>query len=402
MYIFFERGLVLNKIIYKTSDGKIQTLNDCDDIHIPELKVTTFLDLSKEKLYLSLHKAFDRGTIPLLYDKNIKSINTRVESLNFDTLPDDTAMIFYTSGTTGEPTGVLKSKENLMEELEVIQNIFLPYNFEQIIVTVPLIHIYGFLMGVLLPKALHADVILKEEFLPHELIELAEDKKTLCITNPVFLKVLNKLNLKKKYSNITFLSSTGKLDIDIIKSLNKKIDTEIFQLFGSTETGGIAYKVNDEELWRPLPKVKIGKKSTNLSVSSPFVSQFSIAEELTKISIPFITTDIVEMQDGCFKLLGRDSEIIKISGKRISILEVETLLEKSKVIDEVLVKLAYSVDSYKDEQLDISIVSGVKLGELKKEVKRILQENYQKINFRVNIQHVDKIEKNHMDKKIRR
>jgi len=389
-------------IIYKSPQGDIKKLDDATDIDIPKQKTITFSGLSKEKLYLSLHKAFNQGTIPILYDKNIKSIDEKVGSLSLDTLPQDTAVIFFTSGTTGEPTGVLKDKNNIMKELEVLQRMFLPFGFEQVIVTVPLIHIYGFLTGVLLPKALDADVILKEEFMPHELIELADNKKTLCITNPVFLKALNRLNVEKQYKNITFLSSTGALDKEIAKSLNKKLDSTIYQLFGSTETGGIAYKVNDETLWKPLEYVNIGTNGSNLSVDSPFISSYALGSTLVKIEKPFITTDIVEIQGNAFKLLGRESEIIKISGKRISILEIETFLEQSELIEEALVKLVYHVASHKDEQLDISIVGSVNLDALKKEVKRILQYNYKNINMRTTITRVDAIAKNHMNKKLRR
>lgn len=384
------------RVIYLSSCGERRELNYGEFVEILDFEMT------KDRLYLALHRAFDNNTVPILYDRNISSIGPRVERLNLEKLPKDTAAIFFTSGTTGEPTGALKSRKNITKELEVLKNLFAPYSFERVIVTVPLIHIYGFLAGVMLPLALDADVVLKEEFLPHELIELAEDKKTLCITNPVFLKVLNKLKIEGDYAHITFLSSTGKLDADIAKSLNEKIGCTIYQLFGSTETGGIAYKINDEELWRPLEGVVIDQVENKLSVDSPFISEFIIEEHLTKVEKPFVTTDIIKIEDGCFRLLGRASEIIKISGKRISILEVETLLERSDMIEEALVKLAYSVESHKDEQLEIIIVSTLPLATLKKEVKRILQENYKNINIRTTLKLVDRIAKNHMGKKIRK
>jgi len=160
--------------------------------------------------------------------------------------------------------------------------------------------------------------------------------------------------------------------------------------------------VNDETLWKPLEYVNIGTNGSNLSVDSPFISSYALGSTLVKIEKPFITTDIVEIQGNAFKLLGRESEIIKISGKRISILEIETFLEQSELIEEALVKLVYHVASHKDEQLDISIVGSVNLDALKKEVKRILQYNYKNINMRTTITRVDAIAKNHMNKKLRR
>jgi acyl-coenzyme A synthetase/AMP-(fatty) acid ligase len=383
-------------VIYITADGERREIEYNQSVGEPTS------DMTKDMLYLSLHKAFDNATIPILYDKNITSIKPRVDRLNLENLPSNTRAIFFTSGTTGEPTGALKSEENITKELEVLRNLFAPYNFERVIVTVPLIHIYGFLAGVMLPKALDADVILKEEFIPHELLNLAEERRTLCITNPVFLKVLNKLKIEGDYSNITFLSSTGKLDADIAKSLCKKIGCKIYQLFGSTETGGVAYKVDDEELWRPLQGVHIEAIDKKLSVESAYLSDYTIESGLQKLDKPFLTTDIIEIVDDSFRLLGRESEIIKISGKRISILEVESLLEQSRLIDEVLVKLSYSVDSHKDEQLALSIVSSTELVKLKKEVKEILRENYKNINIKTAVKQVDNIAKTDTGKKIRR
>ncbi len=386
----------MDRVIYISPSGERRELEYSQSVELPDF------DMTKERLYLSLHRAFDEEIVPILYDKNISSIKPRVDKLKLDILPDNSSAIFFTSGTTGEPTGALKSRDNIIKELETLSKLFAPCGFDRVIVTVPLIHIYGFLAGVLLPRALGADVVLKEEFLPHELIALAEDKKTLCITNPVFLKVLNKLKIEREHPNITFLSSTGKLNPEVAKSLIDKIGCSIYQLFGSTETGGIAYKINDDELWRPLEGVEITQKDNHLCVESAYISDFLIEDSLKRVERPFVTTDIIEIVGDSFRLLGRESQIIKISGKRISLLEIENLLEESDSIDEALVKLAYDINSHKDEQLEISVVSLLGLIELKKEVKKILKNNYKNINIRANIKQVEDIPKNHMDKKIRK
>ena len=392
----------MSKIIYKRADA---TIRESDYTLLPEIdfiQKQNFSSMEKDKLFLYLLACFDTGCMPILYDENIRSIKPRIERLDLDTIPMETAVLFFTSGTTGEPTGALKTSENILAELVVLQALFAPLGIERVVVTVPLIHIYGFLAGVMLPKVLGVDVVLKEEFLPHELIALAEDKKTLCITNPVFLKVLNKLKIEEQCSHITFLSSTGKLDVTIAQSLQEKIGCSIYQLFGSTETGGIAYKINNDTLWRPLKGVRIEKVGQNLSVQSPFISEYILEDTLKKVEQPFVTTDIINLEEGGFTLLGRESEIIKISGKRISLLEIEMLLEKHREISEVLVKLSYGVVSHKDEQLDILIQSHLELSMLRQIVKTTLQENYKKINIRTTVHRVDDIPKNHMGKKLRK
>ncbi len=389
------------RVIYKSSDASMIEREYSIGSKASDSEEKSLSDMRKDELFLYLLNAFYQGDMVVLYDENIRSIKSRIEKVDFEKIPDDIVALFFTSGTTGEPIGALKTKTNLLEELSVLKALLLSLDIERIVVTVPLVHIYGFLAGVLLPAALEADVILKEEFLPHELITLAEDKRTLCITNPVFLKVLNKLEFDAQYPHITFVSSTGKLDASIAQSLHTKIGCDIYQLFGSTETGGIAYKINHDSIWKPLQGVHIQKVGQNLSVESPFISKYVLEESVRELQKPFVTTDIVTLQDKGFLLLGRESEIIKISGKRISLLEVERLLEDNAYIEGALVKLAYGVMIHKDEQLDICIQSTLSLVDLRKIVKKILQENYTKINIRTSIKCVESIATNYMGKKIR-
>ena len=111
-------------IIYKSSKGEVTNLDTSTKVLLPSSKITTFEKMNKDKLYLALNQAFEEGIVPILYDPNISSIKPRVDSLNFSELPKDTATIFFTSGTTGEPTGALKSRKNLQKELEVLLNLF--------------------------------------------------------------------------------------------------------------------------------------------------------------------------------------------------------------------------------------------------------------------------------------
>lgn len=392
----------MKNIIYKDNSGEIKSYG-LSDLHIDteDKKFQTFQNFKQHELYASLHKALDKGIVPILYDPNISSINKRVKEIDFPSINSDICAIFFTSGTSGEPTGVLKSTNNIFKELKTLVSLFHSYNFERIIVTVPLIHIYGFLTGVLLPNELKAQVVLKEEFLPHELLELAEDKKTLCVTNPVFLNALTKLNNQSHKDNITFLSSTARLEDKTIHLINKKFNSNIIQLFGSSETGGIGYKLNIQEYWTPLKDVNIDVNCCTLSVESPYVSKQIYTKEIKTLKQPFITTDLVEIKKNRFKLLGRVSEIAKISGKRVSLVEIENLLEENNHIDETIIVLKFHNNSHKSEQLLVLIKSELDIKELNFIVKDILQNSFKNINIKIEIKKVDEIKKNHLGKKIR-
>ncbi|MGB6018062.1 MAG: AMP-binding protein, partial [Sulfurimonadaceae bacterium] len=180
----------------------------------------TFAAHTKPELFGLLHKAIEQGVTPVLFDSKIDTIAQRVKELgigHFDEVKENSVLpisayaLFFTSGTTGVPTGAIKNRENIEGELDALQALFAPEEFERVIVTVPFIHIYGFLSGLMLPKRLGCEVLLKEEYYPQELMALHEHKKSLVVTSPVYIKALLRLKREQDLSNVVFLSSTGLL-----------------------------------------------------------------------------------------------------------------------------------------------------------------------------------------------
>ena len=374
-------------------------------------KACSLSHVDKMRQLAIIYKTLDEGIVPVLFDAKMRTIASRVEKLGivaYDSahlsepkLPEDAYTIFFTSGTTGEPTGTIKTKENIYSELEALYTLFKPHNFERIIVTTPLIHIYGFLNGVMLPTLLGCELLIKEEYWPYDLLNLDEGKKSLIVTTPVFIKALLKLKNGANLSHVTFLSSTGMLENSDIAAFEKRFNTQVIQLFGSTETGGIASKHSTKITWKPLSGVKIEVDANGLlGVSSPFISKYLFNSTITKQSNHFSTSDMVEPQaDGSFKLLGRLSDIIKVSGKRISITEIENLIESRLHVKEVLIKLKQDSSKLKDETLLIHVVSDKAING--HDIASLLHENYGGVHIAFELVHVESIAKNAMGKKIR-
>ncbi|MBU1642829.1 AMP-binding protein, partial [bacterium] len=318
----------------------------------------TFDAHTKPELFALLHKAVDQGVTPVLFDNKVDIISERVKQLGIKAyseqnetpvLPLSAYALFFTSGTTGVPTGAIKSRENIQGELDALQEIFAPEAFERVIVTVPFIHIYGFLSGLMLPKRLGCEVLLKEEYYPQELTTLHEGRKTLVVTSPVYIKALLRLNREQELGNVVFLSSTGLLGEEEVARFEKQYNTRLLQLFGSTETGGVAIKRGTYPHWEPLKGVLVGKNhESRLVVDSPFLSTHLFEESVTLMKRPYTTTDIIDLDGKTFKLLGRVNEIIKVSGKRISIVELENLIENELGAAEVLIGIKKENGRLKD------------------------------------------------------
>jgi acyl-coenzyme A synthetase/AMP-(fatty) acid ligase len=399
-------------IIYIDNSGerKNYLLNELKkSVSLVKKDAATFDAAGKPELFALLHKALEEGVTPVLFDHKMQSIAERVESLgvtSYDSEADVSALpasayaVFFTSGTTGVPTGAIKREQNIQGELDALTKLFEKEAFERVIVTVPFIHIYGFLTGVMLPLRLGCEVLFKEEYLPQDLLKLHEGKKTLVVTSPVYLKSLLRLRQEHDLGNVLFLSSTGLLLEDEVGEFQQRYSTRVIQLFGSTETGGIAVKKGTQSLWEPLDGVHISQNHEGVMiVNSPYLSTHLFEEKVFLTPRPYMTTDIIEKEGDSFRLLGRLDEIIKISGKRISVLEIEALLQEHTAIKEALVTIERDSKRLKDETLIIKLVSKAKLE--KKDVLALLKECYPQIHFDFQLLTVEKIEKNSMGKKVR-
>ena len=74
--------------------------------------------------------------------------------------PTDTAVLFYTSGTTGAPKGVPLSHKNILFQMETVIRTGLIKADERMLQPLPLHHVYPFVIGTLAPLALGLPVIL--------------------------------------------------------------------------------------------------------------------------------------------------------------------------------------------------------------------------------------------------
>lgn len=370
----------------------------------------SYIDSSKKELSaLNFFKSFFSGAKSILFDSTNLAIQNELERLNVPSFntnkktnnifnDKDFSFLYFTSGTTGFPVGALKTKENLLSEIEGTSKLLKKYNIKKVLVTVPFVHLYGTLFGLLYPLMNDIDVIIKEHFLPNDLLDLLEEG-SLVITTPLYIKSLNRISSTKDLSGSIFITSTAPLFPDVSKEFNEKFNTDIIQIFGSTETGGVAYKYNDDSLWTPMEKVKIDKnENEELKVESPFISNILYEKEFTTTNHQIQMFDYIETQNGKFKLLGRSSQIIKVAGKRYSTIQIENILEEIEEIQKAIVHVKRDTKNLKEESLFITLESKKEF--TTKEIKKILKKELTNQNFVIELKYVDKINVSSIGKKL--
>jgi acyl-coenzyme A synthetase/AMP-(fatty) acid ligase len=372
-------------------------------------KVSYIGSRSKEENILNLFKSYFSDAKSLLFDQSNKLLVEKLNTLDipsFDQYSKQTIFdkylfkfIYFTSGTTGQSVGALKTEENIQWEVKCLTELTKKYNIKRVIVTVPFIHIYGSVAGVFYPYFNDLDIILKEHFLPHDLLEMCDDN-SLIVTTPLYIKALNRLQEKKDLSKSLFLSSTAPLDPKDAKDFNEKFQCDILQLFGSTETGGIAYKFNDESLWTPHESTQLSlNKENELKVTSPLVSNILYDDSFKQTDFTIQTFDYVEFEKNKFKIIGRSSQILKIAGKRYSTIQIENILEKQSQIDKALVFVKQQKNSLRGEVLDITLEAKEQMSV--KDIKKILQTKLSNLKFSIELKYVDTIALSSIGKKLR-
>lgn len=276
---------------------------------------------NSEDIFISDNKNLDFGLF----------INTEFEievgsNFNKNTLvktSDSAALYLYTSGSTGKPKLIEKSVENIAVELEELKKIFPINKKTTFYFTPPIYHIYGLLFDLLLPMSCSCTIYIDYLFTPETIAQYVLDNRIdFFVSIPSYYKMFVTLNLVGSFASCKYLTnSSAPLDKEVSKVFYKK-GLSIVEIYGSTETGGIARRVSPKnENWELFSYVDIVKsqeveddKARELLILSP-----SVSVDYDKTA-GFNTGDVVEfIGDNKFILLGRNTRFVKISGKRVDL-----------------------------------------------------------------------------------
>lgn len=269
-------------------------------------------------------------------------IPSEEEYRNIPELNAETADFFlFTSGSTGKPKAVAQRLKEFEEDNAfIISKWGKEVTARKLVTTVSQHHIYGFLFGISLPFTLGVPFRRHRVEFPEE-FEAMSDEKYIIIATPAFLKRTVEVEESLPMKDVWIFSSGGAVSPELAVQTGKLFNFYPLEVYGSTETSGIAYRQQDKDglVWTPFDNAKIWLGDDGcLRIISPYI----------KDPAGFATADLAEMlPDGKFLLKGRSDSIVKIEEKRISMTEIENrLLESGLVNDVKVVALMNEVRQY--------------------------------------------------------
>lgn len=249
------------------------------------------------------------------------------------TVHQDREIFIFTSGSTGEPQAIPKRVRQLITEVRILESTFGDgLQDMKLYATVSHNHIYGLLFKVFWPLYTRRPIQAESLNWPEELVAAADKEDIILISSPAHLKRFAQSDvfgsLKRKIPAV--FSSGAPLDRDTALAISRLFGNAPYEVYGSSETGGIAWRQRTEETsesWTPLNGVlwRINPKDSTLEIQSPHLYD----------SDWFQMADIISPEgNDRFLLKGRVDRIVKLEEKRVSLSAIERELLASGLVED--------------------------------------------------------------------
>jgi acyl-coenzyme A synthetase/AMP-(fatty) acid ligase len=240
----------------------------------------------------------------------------------------------FTGGSTGRPSLWSKTAANLFEEARLLAHTFAIGQDDCILATVPIHHIYGLLFSVILPLVAGARTANSVPYFPEEIrARMNEIQTTMLISSPAHFKAMASAPPRSEALRLAFSSGGFLAEDDGVRFL-KATEVGVTEVYGSTETGGIATRrrFGEEIAWTPMAPIRWRLEGELLAVNSPFLSP-----DLPVSSDDYFTTGdrVTVAEAGLFNLLGRADGVFKVGGKRVEVESTRARLLTLPGIDDV-------------------------------------------------------------------
>ena len=300
---------------------------------------------------------FDAQIAPFL-DKPVPA-----EALNGRAGANDVLEILYTSGTTGEPKGVMHTSNTLFSNLDPYAERLNLSDRDRVLMASPMAHQTGFMYGLMMPIALRCPAVLQDVWDATRASEIIErEGVTFTMASTPFLSDLTNAAEKNPAAfrslNI-FLAAGAPIPRVLVRNATEHLGAKIVSAWGMTENGAVTVTKLDsppEKVFETdgccLPGMEarilraddtpayVGEEGRlQVRGCSNFVGYLKRPQwNATDKDGWFETGDLARIDaDGYVRITGRSKDIIIRGGENIPVVEIEGLVYRYPGVAEVAI-----------------------------------------------------------------
>jgi cyclohexanecarboxylate-CoA ligase len=277
---------------------------------------------------------------------------------------DDAIQILYTSGTTGEPKGVMHTSNTLFSNVRPYADRLHLSSDDKVLMASPVAHQTGFMYGIMMPIYLGTTAILQDIWDADFVCKvIAAERPAFTMAATPFLADLVKTAPKHEGeldSLRIFVSAGAPIPSAVVEQAGKVLKAKIVSAWGMTENGAVTMTCPEDPGERasqsdgkalPFMEVKVtdfqgnelpaGEEGSLLVRGSSLFVGYLKRPELYGVDEAgwFNTGDLARIdKDGYIRITGRTKDVVIRGGENIPVVEVENLLYKFPgIVDVALV-----------------------------------------------------------------
>ncbi len=301
---------------------------------------------------------------------------------------DELATIIFSSGSTGDPKGVMLTHYNLLSNIRQMEHILNFTHHDRFLGILPFFHSFGFTVTFSLPSVLGAGVVFHANPLDTRAIGslVRENKVTLLMATPTFLQLYMRVVPQEDFGSLQLvITGAEKLPDQLAFAFEEHFGIRPLEGYGTTECGpAVAVNIMDfraagfhqvggkrGKIGRPLPGMmaRLGDaeapwsdkiipvgQSGMLLVKGPNIMHGYLGQPEKTADVLrhgwYCTGDIAQLdEDGFLQITGRLSRFSKIGGEMVPHLKIEEKLQDAAASSEISFVVIGVPDDKKGERL---------------------------------------------------
>jgi acyl-[acyl-carrier-protein]-phospholipid O-acyltransferase/long-chain-fatty-acid--[acyl-carrier-protein] ligase len=317
----------------------------------------------------------------------------------------DLATVIFSSGSTGEPKGVMLTHANIAANAESIIQAVDPLPRDRLLGVLPFFHSFGYTVTLWVPLQVGTSTVYHANPLQaREIGELCRKHRcTIFLSTPTFLRSFLKRCAPGDFASVRILlGGAEKMPLALIKEFKEKFGVTVLEGYGCTElspaaivnvpdwqegslrqTGnkpgtigqpipGVAARIVNQATFQDVP---VGQEGLLLVYGANVMKGYLGKDDLTSQKIVdgwYITGDLAKMdEDGFVTITGREERFAKVGGEMVPLEKVEEEIHTVLGSNERLAVVTAIADPRRGERI---VVLHVPLGITPAEVVKRLGE----------------------------